>query len=135
MNGTEGPETAARLVKWLQTGDDPGDLFAPNAFGDLTLPHWRLQADNRADLIRIRTNGHAGPSDITVERLEPTPRGWVMQVEERWIDEQGQSWYCREMFLADVADGMIQEISIFCAGDWDEAAVQRHAAEVKLIRP
>ena len=134
-NGTEGPETAARFVKWLQTGDDPGDLFAPDVFGDVTLPHWRLQADNRDDLLAIRANGHPWPGNITVERLEPPPRGWVMQMEERWIDDQGQSWYCREMFRADVTDGQITEIAIFCAGDWDEATVRRHAAEVRLLRP
>jgi hypothetical protein len=133
--GVDGPETAARFVRWLQTGGDPGDLFAPDVFVDVTLPHWRLQADNVADLVAIRATGHPWPGQVRVERLEPTPRGWVMQVEERWADEHGGSWYCREMFRADLTDGAITDFAVYCTGDWDEALVRQHAAQVRLLRP
>jgi hypothetical protein len=135
VNGVDGPETAARFVAWLRTGGDPGNLFAPDVFGDVTLPHWRLQADNAADLVAIRATGHPWPGRVRVERLEPTPRGWVMQLEERWIDEHGRSWYCREMFRADVTNGAITDFAVYCTGDWDEAAVLRHEGEVRLLRP
>jgi hypothetical protein len=130
-----GPQTAARLVAWLEQGGDPGDLFAPDVFADVSLPHWRLQTDNAADLIAIRTGSHPQPGRITVERLEPTPRGWVMQIEERWLDAEGSAWYCREMFRADITDGTITDFAVYCTGDWDEATQQRHAAEVRLLRP
>jgi hypothetical protein len=122
-------------VRWLRTGGDPGDLFAPGCFGDVSLPLWRLQAGNAADLVAIRERGHPWPGTVTVERLEPTPRGWVMQIEERWTDEDGRAWYCREMFRADVEDGRITDFAVYCTGDWDEATVRRHAAEVRLLRP
>jgi hypothetical protein len=131
----DGPETAARFVAWLRNGGDPGDLFAPDCFSDVSLPLWRLQADNAADLVAIRERSHPWPGTVNVERLEPTPRGWVMQIEERWTDEDGREWYCREMFRADVTDRMITDFAVYCTGDWDEATVRRHAAEVRLLRP
>jgi len=126
---------AARFVRWLETGSGADELFAPDVFGDVTLPHWRLQAANVADLVAIRASGHPYPGRVRVERLEPTPHGWVMQIEERWTDEGGAPWYCREMFRAEVVDGLINDLAIYCCGDWDEAAVGRHRAEVTLLRP
>lgn len=130
-----GPQTAARFVRWLETGEDPGDLFAPDAFGDLSMPHWRLQAGTAKELMALRSQSHPWPGKVTVERLEPTGRGWVLQIAERWTDDEGADWYCREMFRADVEDGAITDIAISCTGDWDEATVRRHAAEVGLLRP
>jgi hypothetical protein len=72
---------------------------------------------------------------VRVERLDPTPRGWAMQFEERWTDGDGAAWYCREMVRADVTDGLITDVAVYCCGDWDEATVRRHAAEVALLRP
>ncbi|WP_432842957.1 hypothetical protein [Dactylosporangium sp. CA-092794] len=135
MTGAEGPDTAARFVAWLEAGGDPGDLFAPDAFADLSLPQWRLQAASAGELAEIRAKSHPWPGRVTVERLDPTPRGWVMQMVERWTDEQGARWYCREMFRADVTDGAITDFAVYCTGDWDEATVHRHAAEVRLSRP
>ena len=39
------------------------------------------------------------------------------------------------MFRADVADGAISALSVYCTGDWDEATVARHGREVTLARP
>lgn len=126
---------ADRFVRWMETGDGAEKVFAPDVFGDVTLPQWRLQAATADDLIAIRTGGHPCPGSVRVERLDPTPSGWVMQIEERWTDEHGAPWYCREIFRADVADGLISDFAIYCCGDWDEATVRRHAAEVTLLRP
>lgn len=39
-------------------------------------------------------------------------------------------------FLCDLDDvGRITELSGYCTGDWDEAAVARHAEAVTLLRP
>jgi hypothetical protein len=131
----DGPEIADRFVRWLETGTGADEVFAPDVFGDVTLPQWRVQAAGAAGLVAIRTAGHPYPGKVRVERLEPTPRGWVMRIEERWTDADGAPWYCREMFLADVAGGLISDFAIYCCGDWDEATVGRHAAEVMLLRP
>jgi len=71
---TDGPEVAARFVRWLETGAGAEKVFAPDIFGDVTLPHWRLQAATFADLIAIRETGHPYQGEVRVERLEPTPR-------------------------------------------------------------
>src|SRR4051812_43930967 len=101
--------TAEKFVAWLETGSDPGDLFAPDAFVDLSSPQWRLQANNAADAVALRAGGHPWPGKVTVERVDETARGWILQVEERWVDDVGAPWYCREMFRADIAGDRIQE--------------------------
>jgi hypothetical protein len=80
---------AERFVQWLETGKGAEEVFAPDVFGDVTLPHWRLQAATAAELIAVRTTGHPCLGSVRVERLDPTPKGWVMQIEERWTDESG----------------------------------------------
>ena len=54
---------------------------------------------------------------------------------EHWIDDDGEDWYCREMARADVEDGRISELSVYCTGDWDAKRVAEHRAEVTLLRP
>ena len=67
-------------------------------------------------------------------RFDPTPTGFVLEVEETWDDDAG-SWYCRELFRADVGPAGITELAVYCTGDWDEARVAQHARSVTLIRP
>jgi hypothetical protein len=131
------PDTSvvvAKLIRFLETGSVPDGLFAPGAFADLSLPQWRIQAATAAEIVAIRSGGHSGPGQVRVERVEQTGHGFTIEFEERW-DDQGQRWYCREMIRADVADGSIVELSIFCTGDWDEARQREHAQVVRLIRP
>ena len=53
---------ADRLVEWLEDGVRRDDLFAPDAFTDLSLPHWRVQATRRGRCLP--------PSGRTVTRSE-----------------------------------------------------------------
>ena len=123
-----------KLVHWLETGHIPDGLFAPDVFCDFTLPTWRLQSHGVAGLVRLRRAGHPSPGRVTRSRTDPTPSGFVLEVEEEWDDAAGH-WYCRELFRADVVDGAIAQLSVYCTGDWDEAQVARHAQEVALLRP
>jgi hypothetical protein len=59
---------------------------------------------------------------------------FVLEVEEQWEQDE-EPWYCRELLRADVSDGSISQLSVYCTGDWDQALVARHAQEVPLIRP
>ena len=124
----------ANLIHWLETGEVPDGLFAPDVFVDFTPPLWRLQADDVDGLLAIRRNGHPCLGTVHVSRVEPTSRGFTMELEERWEDG-GQQWYCREMIRADVQGATIVEMAVYCTGDWDEAQQRSHAAEVRLIRP
>lgn len=122
----------AGLVAWLETGSGADQVFAPDCFLDLSLPHWRVQADGAEGLLRIRDEDHPRPGRVRVERVDRTDQGFVMAFEERW--EDGQQWYCREQVRADVVDGLIVDLAVYCTGDWDEAVQARHEAEVTLLR-
>jgi hypothetical protein len=123
----------ADLIRFLETGTVPDGLFAADAFADLSLPWWRVQAATAAEIIATRAASHPCPGQVRVERVEETSRGFTLEFEERWADG-GQRWYCREMIRADLAGGSIAELSIYCTGDWDEARQREHAAAVRLLR-
>jgi hypothetical protein len=127
-------ELAADFVTFLETGEAPEGLFAPDLFLDFTMPLWRLQAANAEDAIAARRAGHPGPGRVPRSRYDRTERGFVLEVEELW-DYDNESWYCRELFRADVAYGTITALSVYCTGDWDAARVAEHKASVPLVRP
>ncbi|KQW47273.1 hypothetical protein ASC77_12375 [Nocardioides sp. Root1257] len=125
---------AARFVTWLETGERPPDLFADDVFADLTVPHWRVQAEGVDAVFHLREDEHPFPGTVRVEALDRTSRGFLLQFEERWRDG-GQDWYCRELIHAVVTDGRISELAISCTGDWDEERQRLHADQVRLLRP
>jgi hypothetical protein len=125
---------AAKFITFLETGTPPEGTFTPDVFCDFTMPQWRLQARGIEDAVRLRKAGHPTPGRVPRSRFDVTPTGFVLEVEEEWEDDQ-DSWYCRELFRADVADDAIAEISVYCTGDWDRSQVERHRATVELLRP
>lgn len=127
-------QLAEQLIAFMETGTPPAGLLAPDVFLDFTMPTWRLQASGVEDSVALRKGGHPGTSTVPRRRFDPTPTGFVLEIEEDWTD-QGERWTCREMFRADVGDEGITELSVYCTGDWDEAQRARHAAEVTLLRP
>jgi hypothetical protein len=126
-------ELAAKFITFLETGTAPGGLFAPDVFVDFTMPQWRLQARGSDDAVRLRQAGHPAPGRVPRSRFDATAAGFVLEVEEEW-EHGGESWYCRELFRADVTGGVISELSVYCTGDWDEALVARHLATAPLLR-
>jgi hypothetical protein len=125
---------AEQLIVFLETGTPPAGLFAADVFTDLTVPTWRLQASGIEDTVALRKAGHPATGTVPRWRFDPTPTGFVLEVEENWTDDAGR-WTCREMFRADVGDEGVTEMSVYCTGDWDEAQRAHHAAEVTLLRP
>lgn len=125
---------ADRLIAFLETGEAEDGLFAPDVFCDLTVPTWRLQALGAAESIALRLGGHPTPGRVPRHRLDPTPTGFVLELEEVW-EQDGERWYCREMLRADVGPDGITALSIYCTGDWDTARVAEHASAVTLLRP
>jgi hypothetical protein len=123
-----------RFVAFLETGATQG-LFAPDVFADITLPQWRVQVQGAEEVIASKTGLHPPAGRTRVEKVLASTGGYTLKVEERWEDG-GTQWYCREAFLCDLDDqGRITELSVYCTGDWDEAAVARHAEAVTLLRP
>jgi hypothetical protein len=123
-----------KLVAFLETGTVAEGLFRPDVFLDLTMPTWRVQAAGSEELIAERKAGHPGSGTVTSWRADPTSTGFVFEFAERW-DHEGQSWYSREMIRAEVTDGQIAELAVYCTGDWDQARQAEHAAAVTLLLP
>jgi hypothetical protein len=125
---------ADEFLTFLETGAAAPGLFAPEVFLDVTMPTWRLQAAGPDDAVALRRGGHPVPGRVPRSRFDPTSTGFVLEVEETW-EAGGESWYCRELFRADVGPTGITELAVYCTGDWNAARVAEHAAAVPLIRP
>jgi hypothetical protein len=135
MTDENARQVAGLFIQFLETGEAPAGLFTQDVFCDFTMPRWRLQAEGVSSTVGLRLSGHPGPGKARFTRCDPTPTGFVLEVEEEW-DHGGESWYCRELFRADVAEsGAIQVLSVYCTGDWDRSRRAQHAREVRLIRP
>jgi hypothetical protein len=124
------------LLQFLESSgaEFPAGVFHDDAFLDFTSPTWRLQAQGIDDIVRLRQGGHPWPGRVPRSRVDRTVTGFVIEVEETW-EAGGDTWYCRELMRADVVDGAIKELSVYCTGDWDSGRVAEHAAAVTLVRP
>lgn len=127
-------QIAARLIEFLETGSAHPALFTRDVFCDFTSPRWRVQAQGVDEVVRLRRSGHPGPGTVPRHRLDALPCGFVLEVEETW-EQAGESWYCRELFRADVQGDSIAMLSVYCTGDWDVARRVEHARSVRLLRP
>jgi hypothetical protein len=125
---------AEKFIAFLETGDVADGLFAPDVFCDFTMPTWRLQASGVEDAVGLRKGGHPSPGRVPRWRFDPTPTGFVVEVEEAW-EQGGDQWTCREMMRADIGDEGITLLSVYCTGDWGTARRAEHAAAVTLLRP
>jgi hypothetical protein len=124
---------ADQLIAFLETGEAPDGLFAPDVFCDFTPPQWRLQTEGIADAVALRRAGHPSPGRVPRTRFDLTERGFLLEVEETWDGPDGP-WYCRELIRADVTGAGISALSVYCTGDWDAALQAKHRAEVQLLR-
>lgn len=125
---------ARQFIDFLETGVVAEGLFASDMFTDFTLPLWRLQADTAAGGVALRAAGHPMVGRVPRHRLDVMEGGFVLEVEEQW-EADGDQWYCRELFRADVVDGSIRELAVYCTGDWPSARIAEHRAAVSLLRP
>ncbi|WP_198955063.1 hypothetical protein [Kineosporia sp. R_H_3] len=125
---------AQQFIDFLETGVVADGLFAPDMFTDFTLPLWRLQADTADSGVALRAAGHPMVGRVPRHRLDFMDGGFVLEVEEQW-ETGDDEWYCRELFRADVVDGSIRELAVYCTGDWPSARVAEHRAAVRLLRP
>ena len=75
---------AEKLIEFLETNEVPDGLFAADMFCDFTMPTWRLQARGVEDSVALRLAGHPGQGTVPRWRFDPTPTGFVLEVEEAW---------------------------------------------------
>ena len=134
MTRDETKELAEKFVQFLETGTVPGGLFTSNVFCDFTMPRWRVQSEGIDGIVALRKEGHPGPGKVPRWRLDPTSNGFVIEFEERW-HQDGKEWYSRELARADIVEGRISALSVYCTGDWDAERRAEHANTVQLLRP
>lgn len=134
MTEDEATRLAGRFIEFLETGNAPNGLFTADVFCDFTMPKLRLQSQGIEGLVALRKAGHPGPGTIPRWRCDATATGFVLEFEERWVQD-GKDWYSREMARADAPQGRVSALSVYCTGDWDAEQRAKHAASVSLIRP
>ena len=125
---------AQRFVSFLESGEAVPGLFTHDVLCDFSAPRWRLQARGPGELIALRSAGHPCAGTVPRWRADPTPDGYVLEVEERWTDAQSD-WYCREMFRMRLQGDAIKHLSAYCTGDWDAARQAEHRKAVVLLEP
>ena len=93
----------SELIAFLETGDGRRRACSrPTCSSTSPCRTWRLQAQGVGTTPSpLRRAGHPAPGRVPRSRFDPTPTGFVLEVEETWEDA-GDSWYCRELFRADV---------------------------------
>ena len=111
---------AEKLIEFLETSEVSDGLFAADMFCDFTMPTWRLQASGVTDSVALRLAGHPGRGTAPRWRFDPTPTGFVLEVEEAW-DWGAEHWTCRELFRADTGEEGITQLSVYCTGDCNAA--------------
>jgi ketosteroid isomerase-like protein len=123
-----------RFNQVFSTFDARDDLFAEDAFFDLNMPVWRFQiVGAEAFAAQIKSIAR-GPVRVDVTKTIPTASGFITEhVEHQDVD--GEDHFARRMWLCEVRDGRITEVTAYCSGEWDEELRDRHAAEAPMIRP
>lgn len=134
LDARRAKELAELFVEFLRTNSAPEGLFTDDVFLDFSLPQWRLQTVGRDHLVALRRGSHPALGSVPRHRVDVTGTGLVIEFEERWEDTDGV-WYCRELLRAEVRDGSMSEVSVYCTGDWSPEIQAAHRREVTLVRP
>lgn len=129
---TTATSTTAGFVQFLESTEDPGNLFAPDLFCDFNVPRWRYQVQGVEELAQeIR---HEGPNRVNVLRIEPTASGFVLEAEVD-VRIDNQPYYERTLWLVTTDQERITAITLYCSGEWDTETKARQAREAPMLRP
>lgn len=126
-------ELSGRLADVFRTAQAT-DVLVGDVFLDGNPPEWRFQLQGRDAFDTWIKSFMPHGADTTVVRTIPTATGFVTEFTGRH-DEDGREITDRKILLAEVHDGHIAELTVYCSGDWDPDLRARHAAETRLIRP
>jgi len=122
-----------RLADVFRTAQ-ASDVLADDVFLDGNPPLWRFQLEGREAFDAWIKSFVPHGAATTVVRVIPTVTGFVTEFTGR-RDEDGRDITDRKIILAEVRDGRITELTVYCSGDWDHDLRARHAAETRLLRP
>jgi hypothetical protein len=121
------------LNRCFETLDAGEDVFAEDAFFDLYPPLWRFQLQGRSAFAAQLRAISEGESSARILHVVPTATGFVMEHEETSRGERTE--VARRLWLCEVHDGRITEVTGYCNGGWDDELRARHAAEAPMLRP
>jgi hypothetical protein len=119
-----------RCFETLEAGED---VFAEDVFADLYPPFWRFQLQGRATFAAQLRAICEGEPTSRILRVVPTATGFVMEHEETQRGDRTE--VARKLWLCEVRDGRITEVTGYCNGGWDDELRARHAAEAPMLRP
>ena len=111
----------------------PDDLFAPDVFFDLLPPFWRFQLQGPTAFVTQLQEVAQGETSVRPLRTVPTASGFVVEHEE--TQRGATTEVARRLWLCEVRDGRIADVTGYCNGGWDDALRARHAAEAPMLRP
>ena len=112
------------FVAFLESGQLRPDVFAADAVIDFNVPAWRFAARGPAAIAGQRHAAGPGQWQVVVDRAEPTPHGFVVELHHAHADQ-----YYRTLSLVTVVSGRIREIVHYCTGNWDAAARAAYTAQ------
>jgi ketosteroid isomerase-like protein len=122
-----------RLADVFRTAQ-ASDVLADDVVLDGNPPLWRFQLQGREAFDAWIKSFMPHGADTTVVRTMPTATGFVTEF-TGCHDEDGLDITDRKIILAEVRDGRITELTVYCSGDWDRDLRARHAAETRLLGP
>jgi hypothetical protein len=123
---------SAGLNRCFETLEDGDHVLADDVFADLLPPFWRFQLQGRDQFVaQLRAIAEGEPSS-RILRVVPTATGFVMEHEETQRSERTET--ARRVWLCEVRDGLIAEVTCYCNGGWDDELRARHAAEAPMLR-
>ena len=108
-------------------------IFAPDAFFDINVPTWRFQVRGVERFAGWLQGCAPHGYTITVVRELATASGFVLEIEGDY-EHHGVPLFFRNLYVCDVADGLITDVSFWCTGDWDPETRAQHAAEAPMLR-
>lgn len=126
-------QLSTALNRTFETLDAPDDVFAEDVFADLLPPYWRFQLQGRAAFEAQLRAIAEGELSSRILRVVPTASGFVLEHEETQRGERTE--VARKVWLCEVRDGRITEVTCYCNGGWDDELRARHAAEAPMLRP
>ena len=109
------------------------EIFAPDALFDINVPTWRFQLRGVQRFVGWLQGYDPRGYRITVTRELPTDTGFVLEIEGEY-EHHGMPLFFRNLYVCDVADGRITDVSFWCTGDWDPETRARYDAEAPRIR-
>jgi len=127
-------QLSERFNRCFESFDAGDDLFADDTFYDLLPPLWRFQLQGSGVVFTDQLRSISeGPVTVKVIRTLATESGFVTEHEEH--QQVGDDEIvARRLWLCDVRDGRIAEVTGYCNGGWDAELRARQAAEAPMLR-